>query len=110
MPAQMLIYESAAPVSFGRHGQWSVEVGADYAFSKHVNSIPLIAVEFPNAASEYSIVFAGTEEAVVPAVILGMRNDENLFSGAVPDRVPPYPGVLQETGRTETSRADARPG
>lgn len=112
MPAQMLIYESAAPVSLGRHGQWSVEVGADYAFSKHVNSIPLMAVEFPNAASEYSIVFAGTEEAVVPAVILGMRNDENLYLAEqggwkakyVPAFVRRYPFVFStsEDGKTFT--------
>ena len=112
MPAQMLIYESAAPVSFGRHGQWSVEVGSDYAFSKHVNSIPLMAVEFPNAASEYSIVFAGPEEAVVPAVILGMRNDENLYlteqggwrAKYVPAFVRRYPFVFStsEDGKTFT--------
>jgi len=79
MTAQLLIYESAVPVTAARHGKWSVEVGADYAFSKRVNSVPLMAVEFPNAASEYAIVFAGTENAVVPAVILGMRSDENLY-------------------------------
>ncbi len=110
MAAQMLIYESAAPVSYARHGQGSVEVGTDYAFSKHVNSVPLMAVEFPNAASEYSIVFAGTEEAVVPAVILGMRSDENLYLAGqggwkakyVPAFVRRYPFVFStsEDGKT----------
>jgi hypothetical protein len=38
-----------------------------------------MAVEFPNAASEYAIVFSGTREAVIPTVILGMRADENLY-------------------------------
>jgi hypothetical protein len=79
MSAQLLIYESAVPVSNARHGQWSLEVGGDYAFSKRVNSVPLMAVEFPNAAPEYAIVFAGTGDAMVPAVILGMRADENLY-------------------------------
>jgi hypothetical protein len=112
MPAQLLIYESAVPVSQARHGQWSIEVGGDYAFSKHVNSVPLMAVEFPNAASEYSIVFAGTEEAVVPAVILGMRNDENLYLAEqgdwrakyVPAFVRRYPFVFStsEDGKTFT--------
>lgn len=79
MPAQLLIYEKAVPVSQTRHGQWSVEVGGDYAFSRHVNSVPLMAVEMPNASTEYAIVFAGAGENIVPAVILGVRADENLF-------------------------------
>jgi len=58
-----------------------VEIGADYAFSRKVNSVPLMAVEFPGAAAEYAIVFAGNEEAVMPAVILGMREQENLYLG-----------------------------
>jgi hypothetical protein len=110
MAAQMLIYESAAPVSHARHGQWSVEVGADYAFSRHVNSVPLMAVEFPNAASEYSIVFAGTEDAVVPAVILGMRSDENLYlegngvwkAKYVPAFVRRYPFVFSTSADGKT--------
>ena len=81
MASQMLIYESAVPVSSARHGRWSVEVGADYTFSKNVNSVPLMAVEFPNAASEYAIVFAPIGEEVFPAVVLGMRTDENLYLG-----------------------------
>ena len=79
MASQMLIYESAVPVSSTRHGAWSVEVGADYTFSKNVNSVPLLAVEIPNAATEYAVVFSGTGEAMMPAVILGMRGNENLY-------------------------------
>ncbi|MBI3917575.1 MAG: SapC family protein [Betaproteobacteria bacterium] len=79
MTTQLLIYESAVPVTAARHGNWSIEAANDFSFSKHVNSLPLMAVEFPNAASEYAIVFSGTKEAVIPAVILGMRSDENLY-------------------------------
>ena len=79
MASQLLIYESAVPVTATRHGDWSLEMVNDFAFSKKVNSVPLMAVEFPNAASEYAIVFSGTKEAVIPAVILGMRADENLY-------------------------------
>jgi hypothetical protein len=79
MTSQLLIYESAVPVSAARHANWSVEVGADYGFSRKVNSVPLMAVEFPHAAAEYAIVFSGTPEAFIPAVILGMRGEENLY-------------------------------
>lgn len=112
MPAQLLIYESAVPVSHARHAQWSVEVGGDYAFSQHVNSLPLMAVEFPNAASEYAVVFAGTGDAVVPAVILGMRADENLYLSGdaqwkakyIPAFVRRYPFVFagSDDGKTFT--------
>src|SRR5260221_14321188 len=81
MAAQHLIYETAVPVSKARHAQWSVEIGTDYAFSRRVNSVPLMAVEFPGAAAEYAIVFAGNEEAVMPAGILGMREQGNLYLG-----------------------------
>ena len=76
---QLLIYKTAVPVSRARHGDAHVEVGGDYAFSGEVNSVPLMAVEFPQAASEYAIVFAGPEGELMPAVILGIRGNENLF-------------------------------
>ena len=79
MPTQQLIYETAVPVNSGRHGQSSVVVGADYSFARNVNSLPLMAVEFPQAAPDYAIVFAGNSEAVMPAVILGVRVNENLY-------------------------------
>lgn len=79
MSTQQLIYESAVPVSSGRHAGCFVEVGNDYAFARHVNSLPLMAVEFPPASADYSIIFAGNDEAVMPAVILGLRAKENLF-------------------------------
>src|SRR5256885_2584787 len=81
MVAKQLIYENAVPVSKARHATWSVAVGNDYAFSRKVNSVPLMAVEFPGAAAEYAIVFAGSAEAVMPVVILGMRDQENLYLG-----------------------------
>jgi hypothetical protein len=79
MAKQLMIYESAVPVQYSRHGKWSVDVGADFGFSRSVNSVPLTAVEFTAAASEYVIIFAGTGDVVTPAVLLGMRDEENLY-------------------------------
>lgn len=78
MPAQLLIYETVVPLSAGRHRDCSVEIGPNYAFSGSVNSVPLMAIEFPEAAAEYAIVFAGDRESVMPAVILGIGRD-NLY-------------------------------
>ena len=79
MAAQLLIYERAVPVNPGRHGDWSVKAGTDYGFAKHVNAVPLMTSEFQSAAAEYAIVFTGTPETVMPALILGVREGENLF-------------------------------
>ena len=121
MSSQLLIYERAVPVSAARHGQWSVEAGADYGFTRSVNSVPLMAVEFPSAAGEYAIVFTGTAEACVPAVILGMRADENLYLAQqggwkakyIPAFVRRYPFVFSSSpdGKTFTLCIDeAFPG
>ena len=105
MAIQQMIYESAAPVSYAKHADWSVEAGADFAFSKRVNSVPLTAVEFPSAAAEYVIIFAGSGDAVIPAVLLGFRTDENLYLGEdggwkakyVPAFLRRYPFVFAST-------------
>lgn len=112
MPTQLLVYEAAVPVTHARHRAWSVEVGGDYAFSRHVNSVPLMEVEFPSAASEYPIVFGGTGDVVMPAVILGLRAEENLFVDAdggwkgryIPAFLRRYPFVFssRDEGRTFT--------
>jgi hypothetical protein len=98
-----------------------VEAGADYGFSRRVNSVPLMAVEFPHAAAEYAIVFSGTAEAFVPAVILGMRGEENLYltqqggweARYIPAFVRRYPFVFasSQDGKTFTLCIDeAFPG
>jgi hypothetical protein len=76
---QLLIYENATPVTAERHRDLAIRSGLNYEFAKKVNSVPLTAVEFAQAATEYPIVFAGTGEAVMPAVILGVQNSENLY-------------------------------
>ncbi len=112
MTTQLLIYETAVPVSSGRHGQSSVDNGGGYDFSRHVNAVPLLAVEFPSAASEYVIVFAGEGDALMPAVVLGMRGKENAYldpangwrAKYVPAFIRRYPFVFSksEDGKTFT--------
>lgn len=104
MSTQLLIYRSAVPVTGARHFDCSIEARQDYAFSSEVNSVPLTAVEFPFAASEYPIVFVASETDVLPAVILGLRDKQNLYlteSGTwdakyVPAFVRRYPFVFSK--------------
>lgn len=116
MTTQLLIYETAVPVSNGRHGKASVEVGNQYGFTRHVNSIPLMAVEFPQAEPEYAIVFAANSGTVIPVVILGARQNENLYlsdegqwrASYIPAFVRRYPFVFStsEDGQTFTLCVD----
>lgn len=79
MATQLLFYERATPVTSKAHGDVSVRAGAGYGFAQKVNSVPLTAIEFAAAAAHYPIVFAGSEDRVMPAVILGAKSNENFF-------------------------------
>jgi hypothetical protein len=110
MSRQLLIYERAVPVSSEKHREWSVKSGTDFSFAGQVNSVPLMAVEVPGAAVEYPIVFAGNDDEIMPAVILGLRDAENLYlepSGAwrgryVPAFVRRYPFVFSSNDEGKT--------
>jgi hypothetical protein len=109
MTAQLLIYETVVPLSAARHRSCGVEMTRNYGFSSKINSVPLMAVEFPNAASEYAIVFAGNKDNVMPAAILGVRDGENLFlsddskwdAKYVPAFVRRYPFVFSTSADEE---------
>ncbi len=112
MPTQLLFYANAVPVSNKNHGDLYVKAGADFAFAHPVNSVPLTAVEFRPATTEYAVVFAGEGDAVMPVAILGAVTDQNLFvkeDGAwdgkyIPAFVRRYPFVFSsgDEGRTFT--------
>lgn len=116
MTTQLLIYETAVPVSSGRHAKCSVEAGKGFAFTRKVNSVPLMAVEFPLAAPEYAVVFAQNGDNVVPVVILGARQSENLYladddswrAKYVPAFIRRYPFVFSasDDGKTFTLCVD----
>lgn len=116
MTTQLLIYETAVPVSSGRHGKAAIEPGKGYGFARKINSVPLTAVEFPLAAAEYAIVFAQNGNDVVPVVILGARAGENLYvkgddnwnAKYIPAFVRRYPFVFsaRDDGKTFTLCVD----
>ena len=75
---QMLFYDKVVPVSPTQHRDLCIE-RVDFGFAAKVNSVPLMAVEIPMAAREYTIVFAGTEESVTPVVVLGFADAQNVY-------------------------------
>lgn len=121
MSKQLLIYESAVPVSAARHARHSVAPAPDFAFSAEVNAVPLMAVEFLRAATEYAIVFTQAGDEVVPAVVLGVRGNQNLYLSAdskwqaeyIPAFIRRYPFVFSNSadGKTLTLCIDeSHPG
>jgi hypothetical protein len=80
----------------------------DFGFAAKLNSLFLAGVEFADACKEYPIVFTSVgsegQSKVVPVVVLGLREAENLFVSAtqqwdgryVPAFVRRYPFVLAE--------------
>jgi hypothetical protein len=102
---QLLIYETAVPVSATRHAGVSLEGSDSYAFSAAINAVPLMAVEFPRATAEYAVVFAADGEELMPVVILGIRNEQNLYlapdghwkADYIPAFIRRYPFVFAST-------------
>jgi hypothetical protein len=101
---QLLIYQQVVPISKQKHADWSVKSGTDHEFAREINSVPLMAVEFLSAAEEYAIVFAGTEDEVMPILILGLEQN-NLYLGEdgkwqgkyIPAFIRRYPFVFSST-------------
>jgi SapC len=107
---QLMIYETAVPVSHARHGNWSLEVGTNYAFCRNIKSVPVMAAEFASAALEYAVVFGGTGDAVMPVTVLGVRTNENLYvtkdggwhANYIPAFVRRYPFVFASGDESKT--------
>ena len=105
MSTQLLFYEQAVPVSVEKHKNWGLDTGSNYAFARQVNSVPITAVEFPRAALEYALVFAGNDAGIMPAVVLGIEVNKTLYVEAsgrwighyVPAFVRRYPFVFSST-------------
>jgi hypothetical protein len=107
---QLLIYGQVEAVNKQRHSDWSIKAENDYGFAKGVNSVPLMAVEFPSAAEDYTIVFAGEDDELLPVVVMGVRQDENLYidehggwkASYIPAFIRRYPFVFATTDQGKT--------
>ena len=109
MSTQLLFYKEAVPVSKDQHASFSIDTTQDYSFASQVNSVPLTATEFPFASRDYVIVFAG-QEIPMPAAILGVQQDRNVFVSDdghwegryIPAFVRRYPFIFSSTENEPT--------
>lgn len=77
--AEMMFYERVVALSDQTHGRLKVQPAASFAYAAKTNSVPLLASEFFESAREYPIVFARGQDGPLPAALLGLRENENLF-------------------------------
>ncbi len=111
MAKQLLIYETAVPLNAARHGDVCFDAaGANYAFSAGVNAVPLMAVELLRAANEYAVVFTAAGDDVLPAAVLGIQGEQNLYLSAdaqwqakyIPAFIRRYPFVFSTSADGKT--------
>lgn len=102
-----LFYKRVAALSRERHGNWYIDPEPGYRFARETNCVYVAGVEFPLASREYPIVFtAGAEGTVLPVVLLGLRDEQNLFlndnaewqATYIPAYVRRYPFILAADG------------
>ncbi len=80
--SEMLFYERVVALNDQVHAALRVKPVTQFAYARKSNSVPILAAEFAECAREYAIIFASGEQGLVPAVLLGLREHENLFVNA----------------------------
>src|ERR1700689_2998060 len=73
-----MFYKSPRPLDRARDGKLRVSRPTHFRFAGGTNAIPLLVDEFPMAAAYYPIVFAAGP-LPIPAAVVGLKNDSNLF-------------------------------
>ena len=102
--ASLMFYEEPVALSTEIHRNFRFDNAEwKFGFARNTNSVVLTGIEFAGAGREYPIVFASASEGqVIPVVLLGLRNSENLcvdmggewLGRYIPAFIRRYPFVL----------------
>lgn len=99
-----MFYTSPRPLDRARDKKLRLSRPTHFRFAAKTNAIPLLIDEFPMAAAYYPIVFADGPMPI-PAAVVGLKNDSNLFLDAqgrwlagsyLPAYVRRYPFILMD--------------
>jgi hypothetical protein len=99
-----LFYRRPQALDPSKHAALRLAPPGDYGFARHANAVALLAPEFPQAARLCPIVFT-TGANALPAAVLGLKSEDNLFIGAdgqweraayIPAYVRRYPFIFFE--------------
>lgn len=104
--AEVIFYERPVPLNRTEHKDLRLKGVPNMKFALSAHSVPLTGTEFPMAARDLPIMFAGQSiEDAGPMALLGLRQNENLFVDAegqwepntyIPAFVRRYPFILAE--------------
>lgn len=110
MSKQLLIYNNIQPVSSETHRDWSIHID-NHAFTRELNSVPLLATEIASVARELPVIFAKTQDdgGYVPLGVMGLKKGQNLFLDDkdrltlryVPGFIRRYPFAFANDGKSE---------
>jgi hypothetical protein len=81
MSNSLQFYHDIVPIDRSLHKDWALNPIQDAGFSRNAHAVLLLGSEFVEASREYAIVFVRNGEQVMPVVMLGLREGENLFVG-----------------------------
>lgn len=107
--AMPMFYKAPRPLDRAKDANKRVLPPTDFSFAAKTNAIPLLADELPMAAAHYPIVFSDGPTPV-PAAIVGLQNDQNLFvndagqwqvGSYLPAYVRRYPFILMDDPTTK---------
>ena len=80
VPPQPLFHTNIVPISAERHGGLRLNSESGFGFCAGAATMPIGLAEFEPASTSYPILFTDATPAA-PVVLLGMREDWNLFVG-----------------------------
>ena len=79
--SEMMFYERVVALNDQTHAKLKVRPASSFGYAAKINSVPLLVGEFFECAREYPIVFTHGDSGPVPAALLGLRAEENLYVG-----------------------------
>lgn len=103
--AELLFYREPVLLDRARHAELRYTPSADFSFSRDVNSVPLLAVEFFEASRSLPVVFAeDAQQRKFPLALLSLSNNHNAqldragkWAGAyTPSFIRRYPFALTD--------------
>ena len=102
------MYENIEPVVVSNHKNLSVNIDENYGYTSSLDSSPILAAEFFEAAKYYGIVFINNADKVIPIVMLGHKKGMNLYLNDdnswkvpyIPTYVRRFPFILSESSET----------
>lgn len=109
-PVTPLFYQTPVVLNSEEHREWKLRPLPGVGFTRNAHAVLLLAHEFFDAAREFPIVFVRDGDSVTPIAMLGLADQENLFtdnSGRwfaryIPAYIRRYPFILSEPINDQT--------